>query len=237
MVTKNLLWFSLIAVLLSHEVHSRVNIPLRTQKSQKQSTNKSLENSTNCQAIVSHFEKLYGIPDKLLASIAMVESRNSPWAVYALKKSRFFPSQEAATSYIQKLKAKGVKNINIGCMQINLQSHGRQFKNLNDILPPYQNIAYAAKLIKVLYTQYGSWETAVKHYHSSSSLYNVSYKNRVFSVWANKKGETYTTAPQPVSWESKPEPTSPLSVEEKKPVLKILFGPGAGVSKQFLKKK
>lgn len=237
LVTKNLLWFYLVVTLFTQEVYARVSMPLGVQNPSKTQAKNSLESSTNCPAIISHFEKLYGIPDKLLASIATVESRNSPWAVYALKKSRFFSTQEGAIDYIQKLKAKGVKNINIGCMQINLQSHGRRFKNLSDILPPYQNIAYAAKLMKILYTQYGSWETAVKHYHSSSSLHNVSYKDRVFSVWAHKKGETYTASPQSVSWDQKQPPSTMNSLEEKQPLVRIVFGPGAGVSKQFLKNK
>lgn len=231
MVTKNLLWFSLVLAFLMHAASARASIPLGAPKGSQQPAS-SLETSTNCQAIINHFEKLYGIPDKLLASIATVESRNSPWAVYALKKSRFFSSQEAAIEYIQKLKAKGVKNINIGCMQINLQSHGRRFKNLTDILPPYHNIAYAAKLMKVLYAQYGSWEAAVKHYHSSSSLYNVSYKDRVFSVWAHKKGETYTPSAQSVAWDPKSGTSSIAPLEEKEPLLKVVFGPGAGVAKK-----
>ncbi|MBY0280833.1 MAG: transglycosylase SLT domain-containing protein [Alphaproteobacteria bacterium] len=233
MVTKNLLWLCFIIALLVHEGHTRVSIPLGVNSSNT-GTKSSLESSTNCPEIIRHFEKQYGIPDKLLASIAVVESRNSPWAVYALKKSRFFSTKEGAIDYIQKLKAKGVKNINIGCMQINLQSHGRRFKSLNDILPPYHNIAYAAKLMKVLYAQYGSWEMAVKHYHSSSSIYNVSYKDRVFSVWAHKKGETYTASPQTISWDQK---QASNLVEEKQPLIRIAFGPGAGVSKQFLKNK
>ncbi|MBY0462556.1 MAG: transglycosylase SLT domain-containing protein [Alphaproteobacteria bacterium] len=237
MVTKNLLWFCFVITLFIHEGHARVSIPLGVQKPSNNETKSSLESSTNCQEIISHFEKQYGIPDKLLASIAMVESRNSPWAVYALKKSRFFSTQEGAIDYIQKLKAKGVKNINIGCMQINLQSHGRRFKSLKDILPPYHNIAYAAKLMKVLYAQYGSWEMAVKHYHSSSSIYNVSYKDRVFSVWAHKKGETYTASSQSVSWNQKQASSAMNPHEEKQPLIKIAFGPGAGVSKQFLKNK
>ena len=90
--------------------------------------------------------------------------------------------------------------------------------------------------MKVLYAQYGSWETAVKHYHSSSSLYNISYKDRVFSVWAHKKGETYTASPQSVSWDQKEAPAS-TPLEEKQPLIRIVFGPGAGVSKQLLKNK
>lgn|GEM_PF-846019 len=231
MVIRPLFFFSLAVIFFSGEIQaSRVSIPAHSPSLESAQTKNSLEHSTNCQAIISHFEKIYNIPEKLLASIATVESKNCPWAVNALRKSKFFPTKDAAVQYIQKLKAQGVKNINIGCMQINWQSHGRRFNSVGDILTPYQNIAYAAKLMKILYTQHGSWEKAVRYYHSSSSIYNIAYQNRVYSVWAKKKGEVYS--PQTISWDSKPSEPARM-VDNKKPFIRIAFGPGAGVSKKF----
>ncbi len=215
---------------MSDQAIAAVKVPLHT----KLATAGSLESSTNCKELISHFEKVHNIPEKLLLAIATVESKKSPWAVNAQKKSRFFSTKEAAVQHIQKLKAKGVKNINIGCMQINLQSHGPKFNNIGDILTPYNNIAYAAKLMKILYAQHGSWETAVKYYHSSSSVYHTTYKHKVYSAWANTKGESYEMpTSETVSWSN----SEPSTTKIKRPLVKIVMGPGAGVLKHYTNRR
>ncbi len=185
--------------------------------------NSNLKDSLNCATLIEHFEKKYDIPHKLLWAIARVESKERPWAVYARGRSHFFSSKESAVAHVEKLKAKGAKNINVGCMQINLQSHGGKFKTLSEAFMPYTNIEYAAKLMKRLYNQYGSWEEAVRYYHSASSVFNVAYKHRVYSHWADAKGEVYT------GYNDSDE--SSLN-SEKTPFFKVGFGPGIGISKK-----
>jgi soluble lytic murein transglycosylase-like protein len=186
----------------------------------------NLQESLNCATLISHFEKKYGIPEKLLWAIARVESKEKPWAVYARGRSHFFSSKEVAIAHVEKLKARGVKNINVGCMQINLQSHGKRFKTLGHAFTPYNNIEYAAKLMKRLYDQHGSWEEAVRYYHSSLAVHNVGYKHRVYSHWADAKGEVYTAA------YDAPVADSLEKAQEKAPFFKVGFGPGVGVSKK-----
>jgi hypothetical protein len=43
-----------------------------------------------------------------------------PWTVTAHGRGQFYPSKQAAIAAVRKLKAKGVKNIDGGCMQVNL---------------------------------------------------------------------------------------------------------------------
>ena len=145
----------------------------------------SLINSNDCKKITTSLEAKYGIPKNLLAAIARVESGKSPWAVNARGRSHRFPSKEKALKFIQDLKKQGVKNINVGYMQINLQSHGRKFKKTEDVLTPYHNIAYAAKLLQHLHKRYGSWEAAIRYYHSGSSVHNLPYQRKVFQAWGN----------------------------------------------------
>lgn len=233
MTIKNIAYFSvatLLVGLIVGQAEAAVKVPFHPKRATSESSG-SLENSTNCKELISHFEKLHNIPEKLLLAIATVESKKSPWAVNALRKSRFFPTKEAAVQYIQKLKAQGVKNINIGCMQINLQSHGRKFNNIADILTPYNNIAYAAKLMKMLHAHYGSWEEAVKYYHSSSSIYHAPYIRKVYSTWAHTKGEIYQPTGETVSW------TTPSTTQPKRPLVKIVMGPGAGVLKHYINQR
>lgn len=143
-----------------------------------------LETSTKCLELLSHFEKKYGIPKNLLQAISAIESKTSPWAIYAKSRSHFFKNKAAALRFIHELKSQGVRNINIGCMQIDLKSHQNKFQNIEKVLMPYHNIEFAAKLLRKLYKRYGSWTDAVRYYHSGSSIYNLSYKERVFKKWA-----------------------------------------------------
>lgn len=234
---KNIFYFLVATVLvggfIATQAEAALKVPLHPKRASTESSG-PLEGSTNCKELISHFEKMYNIPEKLLLAIATVESKKSPWAVNAQKKSRFFSTKEAAVQHIQKLKEKGVKNINIGCMQINLQSHGRKFNNIGDILTPYNNIAYAAKLMKMLHAHYGSWEEAVKYYHSSSTAYHTTYMHKVYSAWASTKGESYQMpASETINWTDGASTTT----QPKRPLVKVVMGPGAGVSKYYVNQR
>jgi soluble lytic murein transglycosylase-like protein len=173
----------------------------------------------NLKEIISFFEKKYDIPPNLLTAIAKVESANSPWAIYALGRSRIFSNKNAAIKHIKSLIQQGVTNINVGYMQINLASHRRKFKTLEDSITPYHNIAYAAHLIKRLYLRYGSWESAVRFYHSQSPVYNLPYQQKVFKAW-NK------VSAQPIS--NKPPKKAKAS-------LKMVLSPSAGISNSTIR--
>ena len=51
-------------------------------------------------------------------------------------------------------------------MQINHYWHSQEFKSLEQMIDPVQNVTYAAKFLRQLYKQHGSWADAVQHYHS-----------------------------------------------------------------------
>jgi hypothetical protein len=46
-----------------------------------------------------------------------------PWTVMAHGKGRFFPSKAAAIAAVRRLQADGLKNIDVGSMQVNLKYH------------------------------------------------------------------------------------------------------------------
>ncbi|RZI46280.1 transglycosylase SLT domain-containing protein [Candidatus Finniella inopinata] len=168
---------------ISNQGYSAIHGPTLKTAHKNPTAEDTLIHSHNCQEIVAFFEKKHGIPGKLLSAIARVESGKAPWAVNARGRAHHFRTKEKALQFIQTLKDQGVKNINVGYMQINLQSHGRKFKKLEDVLTPYHNIAYAAKLIKHLYDRYGSWAEAIRFYHSGSSYHNLPYQRKVFKAW------------------------------------------------------
>ena len=121
-------------------------------------------------------EQVSGIPAQLLAAIARVESGRLddaaaeisawPWTVMAEGRGRYLPSKAAAIAEVKRLQARGVKNIDVGCMQINLQHHAEAFRSLEEAFEPLSNVAYAAAFLTDLRVETRSWIKAVGHYHS-----------------------------------------------------------------------
>lgn len=146
-----------------------------------------------CGAAIAAAEKAAKVPPKLLLSIALVESgrRNEnddtyspwPWTVNAGGRGRHFRTKEDAVAAVRELKEDRIRNIDVGCMQVNLGYHPRAFGNLGEALDPSRNAAYAARLLRSLYRETGTWGYAVGRYHSSVYRFNRPYRVRVMRLW------------------------------------------------------
>jgi soluble lytic murein transglycosylase-like protein len=55
-----------------------------------------------------------------------------------------------------------------------------------DMLDPYENIAYAAKILKGLYLKYRSWKEAIKRYHASNPKYHIPYYIKVVKIYGHE---------------------------------------------------
>ena len=139
---------------------------------------KYVDDEEVCTIAAQQFEKKYQIKKHLLSTITNVESgrwnqehqRNMawPWTVNAQGKGRYFETKREAIAEVKRLQAKGVKSIDVGCMQINLAYHPDAFENLDQAFNPYKNVEYGAKFLKKLYAQKGyDWNKAATAYHSS----------------------------------------------------------------------
>lgn len=164
-----------------------------------------------CEPAIAVAEQARGIPHHLLRAIAMVESgRYSeshsghiawPWTVMAEGKGRYLPSKEAAIREVRALQARGVENIDVGCMQVNLYYHGAAFGSLEEAFDPINNVAYATAFLMELRHKRNSWIRAVKEYHSMDRQRQTKYRAKVMASWdALKKGklETAVLPGQPV---------------------------------------
>lgn len=67
--------------------------------------------------------------------------------------------------------------VDVGCAQINVQFHGKAFDdNLQMMLDPMQNVAYAARLLRQLaMRERGNWARAIGLYHSRSPALRALY--------------------------------------------------------------
>lgn len=160
--------------------------------------------SSSCAAHIDYHEKKNLIPSGLLQAISKIESGRKdakgqivawPWTVNAEGQGYFYPTKEAAIAAVQKMQQKGMKSIDIGCMQVNLHHHPHAFKDLNDGFDPEINVAYATSFIKRLKNAHTSWHQAIAHYHSANPVHHIPYRKNVMNAWnRDMKGDGVSLA-------------------------------------------
>jgi len=131
-----------------------------------------------------------GLPHHLLGAIAKVESGRWnaaegaviawPWTVTAEGRGRYLPSRAAALAEVRALRARGLRNIDVGCLQVNLRYHPKAFASLEDAFDPAGNAAYAAGYLARLRRETGAWTTAIGRYHSRTPRLSGPYRLKVF---------------------------------------------------------
>jgi len=150
-----------------------------------------------CRQLTAKTEGRLRLPRHILGAIALAESGRWdkrrqektawPWTVYAEGRGRYLDSKAAALGVVRKLQARGVTNIDVGCMQINLYHHGKAFAVLEDALDPVKNVEYAGNLLKSLQRQTRSWSMAIGYYHSRTTRYNRPYRKKVRQLWDQER--------------------------------------------------
>jgi soluble lytic murein transglycosylase-like protein len=168
-------------------VFANTKVPSITRKTP------SCTSKASCHEIFQSQEEEKGLPQGLLQAISKVESNYSAYAINAKGRAYHFNSKEEAADFIRSLKNEGVRNINIGYMQLNYASHRSNFSSEEHMLDPQANIAYAAKLLKRLSSRHGV-EGAVKLYHSPHAHHHEPYKNKVYAHWAQLKRKNNSSA-------------------------------------------
>ncbi len=144
--------------------------------------------------------RMSGMPANLLTAISFVESGRWdperrektawPWTVTSGGEGHFYTSKAEAIAAVHKLQARGVRNIDVGCMQINLYYHGEAFPSLDAAFDPAGNIAYSVSFLNALYRETGSWETASTRYHSATPEYANRYRVKITAELANLNGSS-----------------------------------------------
>ena len=151
-----------------------------------------------CLAAIAEAERAAKLPRHLLHAVALAESGRRhpesgawtpwPWAINNAGAGYFLDSLDEAVAAVQGLRAQGETNIDVGCMQVNLQFHPTAFDSLHDAFDPAINAGYAAGLLRALFRQTGSWIYAVQKYHSGKFRNNFPYRQRVMTLWSQLRG-------------------------------------------------
>ena len=118
-----------------------------------------------------------GMPETLMPAIGRVESGKLdpatqrvhpwPWTINVQGIGYWYDSQEQAVAAVEGLQAKGIKSIDVGCMQVNLMFHPDAFPSVEAAFDPATNVAYAAKFLVSLYGLTKNWPLATAMYHSA----------------------------------------------------------------------
>ncbi|MEI6161260.1 MAG: transglycosylase SLT domain-containing protein [Roseococcus sp.] len=146
-----------------------------------------------CRAAIARAEQDAQIPAGLLQAIGRVESgrRNPetgtsgpwPWTINAEGRGHFFPDKAAAIAAVRELQGRGVRVIDVGCIQVNLHHHPRAFASLEEAFDPVSNARYAAQFLTQLQAARNDWITAAGHYHSHTPELAQAYRARVQAAW------------------------------------------------------
>ncbi len=183
-----------------------------------------------CEKLARKAEEKYQLPKNILLSIARVESgygkvegitRSWPWTLNAGGNSGYFETKKDALKDLKTKLKRGVRNVDLGCMQINYKWHNKFFKSVNQMMDPSINVDYGARFLKRLYQRHGSWDKAIKYYHSKNSKYNKPYLRKVKAVW-QKENNNKLSSPTLLAAASIPKGDN-LTVSDKKviPIVKL----------------
>ena len=156
-----------------------------------------------CASAIAAAEPGSGLPPGLLGAIARVETGRRtpngsvqpwPWSYNAAGEGRYASSRAEAVAEVQALQARGVRSIDIGCMQINLLHHPDAFPSVDAGFDPATNIAYAVRFLKSLHARTGDWAQATAQYHSATPERGLIYHQRVMAAMT---GQGFAPGPAP----------------------------------------
>jgi hypothetical protein len=150
-----------------------------------------------CRGAISAAEREAAIPAGLLQAIGRVESGRRdpvtgrfapwPWTINAEGRGMYFPTREAAIAEVRQLQSRGVRIIDVGCMQVNLHHHPNAFPTLEQAFDPLTNARYAARFLTELQSTRNDWARAAGHYHSQTPERAEPYRARVLAAWAQEQ--------------------------------------------------
>lgn len=149
--------------------------------------------SAECMSALVAAERRHGTLPGLMAAISRAESGRPipplpgvqpwPWAVNADGAAMYFESKAAAVAWTRLALERGVRQVDVGCMQINLQAHPGAFASLEQAFDPGANADYAGRfLLRLRGDAGGNWYEATGWYHSRTPFRAADYRARVAAI-------------------------------------------------------
>lgn len=162
---------------------------------------------TDCRSAAQAFEQTAKLPAGLLLAIGQVESGRRdaatgrvdpwPWATNHAGEGHYFASAQEAIAWVAAQQAYGIRSIDVGCFQVNLQYHPNAFASLAEAFDPAANARYAAQFLNELHERSGNWPAAIALYHSGDPFEGQRSSSRVSAAWSS--GGLFTSGPPVVA--------------------------------------
>ncbi len=161
-----------------------------------------------CETAITSAEYAGRLPPRLLGAIGLTETgrvdpgsgrvRPWPWTINAEGEGQFFQTRQQAVVAVRALQARGVRSIDVGCLQVNLAYHPTAFATLEEAFDPRANATYAARFLNALYVEGRDWARAIAAYHSATPALGVAYKALVMARWQG--GDVRMATPVPTAY-------------------------------------
>jgi soluble lytic murein transglycosylase-like protein len=149
-----------------------------------------------CEREMTRASAKYGVPLGVLYAVGLTETGRrgtlSPFALNIEGPSVFPETLDEALQKFADAQRRGVKLIDIGCMQINHHYHGSHFASVAEMFDPHANVDYAARYLRDLKEQEGSWTLAAARYHAGPDN-DPAQKQYVCEVIANMVASGFGT--------------------------------------------
>ena len=149
--------------------------------------------TASCETAIASAESAGRLPPHLLKAIGLTETGRTdpstgdmhpwPWTINAEGQGQFFATKIQAISAAQALQARGVRSIDVGCLQVSLLYHPDAFATLADAFDPRANATYAARFLNALYAGSRNWAHAIAAYHSETPALGEAYRTLVMARW------------------------------------------------------
>ncbi|GLR85178.1 lytic transglycosylase domain-containing protein [Bradyrhizobium iriomotense] len=124
----------------------------------------------SCEREMARAAHAHGIPLGILYAVGLTETGRRgalyPYALGAEGQTVFARDIDDAMANFEAMRHRGVKLIDLGCMQINHYYHGDKFGSVRAMFDPASNVDYAARFLKELKQREGSWTMAVARYNA-----------------------------------------------------------------------
>ena len=145
-----------------------------------------------CESAIVATERTAHLPARMMSAIAVVETgrpdasgalRPWPWTINAEGQGYFFATKQQAIDAVRGLQGRGVRSIDVGCMQVNLMFHPDAFASLDQAFDPDSNARYAARFLTALHAAKNDWPAAIAAYHSETPAVGAAYRRLVLARW------------------------------------------------------
>lgn len=123
-----------------------------------------------CEKELARASAKYQIPLPILYAVGLTETgvngKMHPFTLYIEGKDYQSKTLQEALARFKEAHDRGVKLIDIGCMQANFYWHRAEFKSLEAMFDPRENVDQAARFLKELKQRHGTWTMAVARYNA-----------------------------------------------------------------------